>query len=1104
MSKSNSEEAQGKASHPRQVLGCKSVQLRRPKSCVDVNDIVVDLKEAALANENVQEMMEEEQAQGCMRETRKYSNKATEFADSALNFFRLECMPVVDRGDDHGRDDAFFRVSSPNMMPSSRSGDTGDLIRPLSPELVTPPRLTRQRYSPEDTLERNRNSPEDIFRSPKSMRYPQAVEIENPVDRSEREKNSPGHRDEDAEIREEAQDDDDVGQLDRVMTARGDDQASLREVRLQMYRVDHGQKTVSKARLSRALGELYFQDTTIESLQVSLESTKDILAEKEMELFEAQTMCKKHAQSIEELLAEASESSGTLKARIEQESKDKALLRKKVTALHEETLHLKAKLLEARDEQSKNKSIWSKMKDRETPAQSEMDDGDSVWTGVSQEDDNSALIVKLRAEIVSLKSQLADEHAEHSQRSLTNSHLSPIIEASSTSDSVDSSENSIGSELMRLRSKLEIAEAELAALRTPEMQSGQVTNATVAALQLELMERQRDLKHTTKELKEAITREANLQKELEDASNRIAELERELAIDHMESMQEVEKLEDRLLNESMEAEDARKIALSELEQSHAEVAELKAEVKSLTENLSKATKDSEALTNGRLKHICRLEEALLRSKDAENELRGKIADLEEELANAQASSLQLVARSESNERSIKRKLDESFDSIVSRESFEAAERARLKDELCRSQANEEGLRAEIEVMRNILCGAEDLVEEMESEFKEQSKQRKEDEARMMNEVHGLRSKLAASEEKTLRALTARANDLEEHSKHEEELRHCHVKQQALLNQLQLLRVTLDRVEIDRRQEKQEAERARRIHDDVDSKRMEEILRLREELHKLRVRADKCNQLQSQVEELRVRLATALVESSGMKKSVIRDSKSNFAMNRSFRGEITVIKGRLAAIRKRNASRRKAPKEDSSTEKSSSDESTSLSPRRRVTLEEGSPVVTVRSSQFSASTPSTAGSSKKHDWEFSSSTSPARSPGSLPYDERLVARQNAKAGRQERLLAAKSRVDVSSLQKRLQESNQRLQDANVRLQGLAKSSDNMAEEQSRTTGLSDDLITLVAQHSDSSCSPNRSFHQKLRINVTHNEAPAVNWLEEDDFSSVNWQTDLASI
>jgi chromosome segregation ATPase len=1074
-----------------------------------VNDIVVDMNEAALAEEKVHEMMkkahstkpDEEQVQGCMHETRKYSNKVSQCANNAFDMFRLECMPVEDRGNDHGRDDAFFRDNSPKMMWSSRSGDTCDLTRPLSPELVTPPRLARHKYSPEDTVERNRNSPEAFFRSPKSMRYPQAAEIENPVDRSEREKNSPGHRDEDAEIREEAKDDD-AEDLGKVMTARGDDQASLRAVRLQMYRVDDGQKTVPKARLSRALGELYFQDTTIESLQMSLENTKEILVEKEMELFEAQTMCKNHEQSIEELLAKASEVSGTLEARIEQESEEKVLLQNKVAALHEETLHLKAQLRAARDELSENASMWSKVTDGETQAQFETDGGDSVWTGISQEDDNYALIVRLRAEIVSLKSQLADKHAEHSQRSLTNSHLSPISEASSTSRSVDNSEDSRGSELMRLRSKLEIAEAELAALRTPEMQSRQVTTATVAALDLELTKTEGDLKNTTKELEEAMTREVNLRKELEDANKRIAELERELATDHMDSLQEIEKLQERLLNDSMEAEDAKKIALSELEESRFEVAELTAEVNSLTERLSKATEETEALTSDRLKQRGRLEEALLRSKGGEDELRGKIADLEEQLVNAEASSLQLVARSEGYERSVKRKLDESFDSIASRESFEVHERARLKEELCRSQANEEALRAEIEVMRNLLRGAEDLVEEMESEFKEENKQLKEYETLMMNEVNGLRSKLVASEEKTLRALTARANDLEEHSKHEEELRHCQVKQQALLNQLQLLRVTLDRVEIDRRQEKQDAEEARRIHNDMDSKRMEEIARLREELDKLRARAEKCNQLQSHVEELRVRLATALVESSEMKKSVISDSKKNDAMTRSFRGEISLIKGRLAAIRKRNASRRKVPKEDSSTEKSSSEESTSLSPRRSASLEKGSPASTVRSSQFSASTPSTAGSSKKHDWEFSPLTSPVRSRGSLPYDEK-VAQQDAKAARQERLLAAKSRVDVPSLQKRLRESNQRLQDANVRLQGLAKSSDNMAEEQSRTNGLSDDLITLVAQHSDSS-SPDRSFHQKLRIKVTHNETPAVNWLDEEEFSSVNWQTDLASI
>lgn len=1070
-------EARGKGLQPNQAMAHESGRLRRPKSCADVKNIVVDMKESVITEEQIQNMMrqthsmkaDEKQMQGCIQETRKYSDKLAQCANIAFDMFRLKCMPDVDRGDDHGHDDVFFRVGSSLTFVSC------DPNQPSSPELVTPPRLSR-----------NRNPPEDTFHSPKGMRYPQAAEIENPLDRSEREKNSPGSRDEDAEVREEAQDDDVVG-LGRAMASKGDDQASLRAVRLQMYRVDDSQETVPKARLSRALGELSFQDIAIESLQMSLENTKELLAEKEMALFEAQTLCKEHEQSIADILAKAS--SDTLEAWFAQESKEKSLLQKKVIALEQEISRLKMALQAAKDEQSENASVGSKVNDDEKHGQSAMDGEDLIWTDISQDDDNSALIVRLRAEIVALKSQLADKHAEHMQRDVANSHLSTISEASSTCCSLNSPEASHTSELIRLRSELENAEAQLAALRAPEIQHRQATSANVAALELQLTKTEGDLKDTRKELEEVMTREATLWREFEASKKKVAELENELAASHMSSLAEVEKLKESLLNESVEAEDAKKIALSELEQSRMEVAELKAEVKRLTQRLSDAIVETEMLSTGSLKQRARLEEALLRSQRTEKELRVKIADLEERLAKAEASSLQLVAPSEGNERSIKRKLDDSFDSetgLVSRESYQANERAQLKEELNRSQASEKALRAEIEAMRKLLLDADDLVEEMETELKKEAIQRKEHEARMMNEVYGLRSKLVASEEKTLQALTARANDLQEHSKHEEELRHCQAKQQALLNQLHLLQATLDRVEIERQQEKLDVIEARRINEDVDSKRMEEMERLREEVEKLRVRADRCSELQSQVEELRVRLATALVESAEMKKRAIKENRKKGELTQSFRGEIKVIKGRLAAIRRRNASRRKVANEDNSTDRSTSEESTPLSPRRIVPLE--------------GSFTSAFHSAKKHDLEFSPSSSPCRSQRNLPYDERTA--------RQETLRTARNGVDVSSLQNRLRESNQRLQDANARLQELAKSSNNIMEEQTST--LNDDLITLVTQHRDASISPDRG-RRKLRIQVTHNKPSVVHWHDDDDvyghdeFSDVNWQEqELASI
>ena len=132
------------------------------------------------------------------------------------------------------------------------------------------------------------------------MRYPQAAKIVNPMERSERKRNGERdgsrRRDSSEETREDTQDstDDSFDDMGDVMN-KGNDQVSLREIRLQMYKVDDGEKNVPKARFSRALGELSMQDTTIETLQEKLEETKFLLQEKEKKLGAAAACCRKCA-----------------------------------------------------------------------------------------------------------------------------------------------------------------------------------------------------------------------------------------------------------------------------------------------------------------------------------------------------------------------------------------------------------------------------------------------------------------------------------------------------------------------------------------------------------------------------------------------------------------------------------------------------------------------------------------------------------------------------------------------------------------------------------------------------------------------------------------
>lgn len=1078
--------------------GCKAPLMRRPKSCTEVKDVAFEVKEVAMstpvrtavkvqyvlpAQEKTKQMVEqakikaqqaqqkakemkpgEEQVRGCFRETRATGDKMSRYANLVYDMFAQECVPNAVRGDPHGDDAVFFRYGSP-----TRSSPDGSKSRPFSPESNTP------------------SSPDDAFRTSKSMRYPQAAKIENPVERSERKKN----RDRESQDRirdsstEETREDtsdslEDSFDLGNVMN-KGDDQVSLREVRLQMYKVDDGQKSVPRARLSRALGELSLQDNTIESLQVKLEDTKLLLREEEKRLADAETLCRKHERKIQELMAKASDERRTLEAKIGREAQAKGQLQSRVDVLQKEIYRLKAALGEESTGAATLASI-AKGDLKRADSQESGTDGE-VWEGIlSEDDENTAAEVSLRAEIVSLKSQLADSHAEIvTQRSADNSRLSSQGSKASTASRGLYMSSETSDEMSQLRQKLEAAEAELAALKGSQQQSRDASEKIVA-LQQKLKTAEGELLESTQQLEEVKARESNLFTELEDAKNTIVELESELAASQQDSLEEAEDLRLLYKDDSKESEVAKNRALSELEQSRTEVGELKAEVKRLTETIDEMNQNAVALTEERLKERDRLEEALHRCKDTEHQLRDQIIDLEERLEKAQASTLQLVdvSGTADESRSVKRKLDESMDSetgvLVTRESFQQEERVELKEQLKRSQAVEEHLRSEMAITRELLHCAEKVVAEMESEMKEDSRQRSDHESRLLNELNDLRKRLEESEQKNREAIAARDKDAEKHSKTEEALKQSEAKQQALLNQIKVLKVALESVEIERQQEKMEVADERRIHEDLESRRIKEIDVLRVELANTRAKAEKSSALQAEVDELRVRLANAQVQAEEVKRVATKEGQKKDEVSKKLQSEMSAVKQRLATIRKRNATRRQRQTsyETNKTDSSSTDDlSTSgesvqsfgfsqpefSSPERR----------TVTSA--TASSPSSITRSSPYS---SPRSSPQRPLGSFPSPPRR-------------------RVDVSILRQRLLESNQRLQDANTQLSGLEKSSDSMVQEQSRAENLGDEIMTLVEQHSDSSRSPDRSFHNKIQVRVTESQPSTVHWPEAEEGS-----------
>jgi hypothetical protein len=1055
--------------------GCKAPLMRRPKSCAEAKDVAFEVKEVAMstpvrqavkeqymkptqtkakvimvqAKENVQKMKpNEEQVRGCMRETRATGESIAKYANIVYEMIATECTPTANHGDHRGDDAAFFRNGSPSIRGSPDS-NRNRASSPMSSDSI----------------------PHDAFRTPKSMRYPQASKIVNPMERNDHKKNEERdgsrRRDSSEETREDNSDslDDSLDDMGDVMN-KGNDQETLREIRLQMYKFDDGEKSVPKARLSRALSELSMQDATIETLHGKLEETKFRLQEKERKLHDAEAMCRKHERKIQELMERTSKEKRALQAKIDREEREKAKLQAKVGSLQKEIYRLKAAL-----GGSPGASAMSSITDGDLKRASSHESGTDgeVWEGILSEEDRS-VEVSLRAEIVTLKSQLADTHAEQvTQHSTEASRLSSRYSKETTTSRDLHMSPETSEEVLQLREKLEAVEAELASMR----------RSNAADLQQKLDATEDELAECTKLLEEAKIREAELRKELEAARERIAALESER---QMHSLEEMEDLKLLYASDKQESEMALNQAVNDLQDSRAEVEDLKAELARVAETIREMEQNTTALTEERLKERDRLEQALHRCKDTEHQLRDRIADLEEKLEKAQAASLQLVNVSSQENvegRSVKRKLDDSMDSetgLVTRESFQQEEKADLKEQLARSQAVEEHLRSEMEITRDLLRCAEKVVEEMEFEMKEDTRLRRDKESHLVKELDGLKNRLEVSEDKNRELIASRTKDAEELDRKDKQLRQSEAKEQALLNQVHILKTALESVEIERQQEKLEVLDELRMHEDLESRRIQEIDSLRVELANMRAKAEKSHELQGEVDKLRVRLANAEVQSEEVKKIAQREQKKKDEMSNKLQSEMSVIKQRLATIRKRNAIRRKREyrkaqgQEDAST---TDDVSSSGESEQSFGFSNPSfPSPSRRSMSSEPSSPSTMNSSSFQSSPWSSSRRPH---GSFPSQPR-------------------KRVDVSSLRQRLVESNERLQDANSRLSGLADSSNTVKEEQSRAENLSDEIMTLHAEHSDAS-SPDRSFHEKLQIFVTENKPqhPSVRWPEFEEAS-----------
>lgn len=528
------------------------------------------------------------------------------------------------------------------------------------------------------------------------------------------------------------------------------------------------------------------------------------------------------------------------------------------------------------------------------------------------------------------------------------------------------------------------------------------------------------------------------------------ELEKERASVHIDSIAEVDRLRTELSVAQKEAKIAKQCAAANRSgQNKMEVFQLNAEVKKLTDKLAQAEKEASLSESTRVEERNSLENQLKTSKSTVESLKQTVSMLEQRLADSKAAGMQLARSSPTHSagRSVKRKIDDKFnedEEIATRESVDAHERITLREELKKSRATEDKLKAEIEVMKDLLQCAEASANETKVEIEDEVRERRARQEELSEEVHELQRKLQAAESNVLQLSQAQAMDQRSREETLYELRNRQAKERKLLDDIDNLKKRLERAELDCQEERLRAEEERRISRETEAARLVELDQLRQEA-RAPTSSSSESALAARVRQLEFKLKMAEAEVVHTKKQATLETKTKDAETLDLRRELAVTRARLAS-----AVPSESPENSRFTYVSGSGDSVSSfgipdSPGR---------------SHFSVSSRSTSSfTTPRLKTRGDDKGSPNR--WASPIFEDLPDDEAADSSVQTSKSSPKRSMDLDSLKKRLQESNERLLNANIKLKGISKSTDGIAKGQSKMKDQCDDLRKLADRHSNGS-------------------------------------------
>jgi hypothetical protein len=918
-----------------------------------------------------------------------------EVAGVAADFYRQEC-----KTDNRGDDTMFF------VNPQENSKETNSLVDTVSSEENKTP--SKEHPSDRAKVEQQRDDSKQPFRSPRSMRFPEAIHImKDPAAEMDM---SPPRVD---RVTDSSKVWPDVIQQPRSPFGQKD-HTNLRNARLQLFQNDNGGVSEEQARLARALEDLNRQDKLIGRLQKQLRQTTEVLETTNKELKETREVAQRRQFTATEVRARAVQERKKMEETLEKESQTNRKLQGVISQLQVETSGLKLALRNARNDGARRARLGDAPDRAPTPE-----------TPAPQ-------FIAMRAEIVDLRSQLAEARAAKLE---DNSSLHRF------------------GELEQLKVKLKEVQTELQGLKEKDLNVQKQTHMysqSEKVLRDKLLRTDRSSKESTQKLqeklKEVMESESTVKAELVKCKANLHRLERERSQGRLKLASEADRGNKQVSQLNRDIAKLSKQLADEQTTSKSEIQALKTEVSTLKQKL----------TSGNQETIVKTTEFEKERRKLQKDMAGQnqeIKALQTKISSQDSKIVELECRMAASQQ---HSTDRSTTAVQ-----------QLKEEIHVRKANEAKLQADIQIHKNLLQHSKENArkwqalgaqadQEKEATYQREIAQLKKEVAKLQEvnasgEAAATLASAAVSEANLLFEIDTLKQKVSDLQKFKESASATdNAKEQAYLNDICLLKASLSEAQDKCKEEKFRAEEERRISREMEAKRVAEIDLLQQEKDNI---AKNEARLVTELRDLKSKIVISLSPTGETDPNSLAASRSQESNGDEKAGgdrdlglpeNVTRLRKELALARARLAAAREvsrpytapgSPDDKSVTSTSGFSWIPHFTKESPVDLDDATlPPMSSMSNESNSATPL---------------------PGTTRDIEPLILEENEPPSDEEE---ANSDVDVSDLQRQLRESSKRLLDANSKLKGLVRASDEFMGGHQQILG-NTTLLTLVRLNSD---------------------------------------------